>query len=281
MHTVIVRTLTREYRIHTESREAAGMLAIVACEPEMEGFPLTPVDISVEGLAAPYRMALPDGEIVEGTALELAGQINALVILGTEDEEPKAPIIHGASILVGTSRILLVGQPRFGKTTLCLHLLASGIAVEGDEHVVVRDKDLVVRPRRLRVKSTSIPLVPTLAAGIIASPHMTIDIDWGPAPGKGSLYAVDPSIGGRPWRIAGGQAQHVVFMEPNHAGGSSLEPLGCDEAFNRLMDDCLLPSAGHGVAVSRLRRVAAEARTWLLKIGDLAEAELHIRNMPA
>ena len=276
MHTTIVRTLKWEYRIRTQSREVAELMAFVDTRPEMVGFELETLELSVESDSDRHSLALPDGTIAEGTALDIIDGVARVVYLGIEVEEPAAPLIHGASVVIGGQKVLLVGVAGFGKTTLTMHLLANGIDVEGDEHIVVREQDVVARPRPLRVKSASIALLPKLAAAVLASPSLLVregDRTY-------SVYSVAPSITGRPWRIAAGRADHVVFLEPNHGGKSELAPLPREAAFGRLMEDCLLPGGNHGTAVARVRRAAAESCTWLLRLGDLAEAEWLIRNLP-
>jgi hypothetical protein len=121
------------------------------------------------------------------------------------------------------------------------------------------------------VKPGSLPLLPDLREAILGSPVLPDEFG-------NFVHAVDPSIAGRPWRIRPGQVHHLVFLEPNHGGGSSLSPLGPDEAFARLMADSLL-SERPLVSVARLRRLACEVPASRLMLGDLARAEDHLRRL--
>ncbi len=53
-----------------------------------------------------------------------------------------------------------------GKTTLLCHLLSVGAACEGDENIIVRDDDVIARPRLLHVKEGSLPRLPELSRRI-------------------------------------------------------------------------------------------------------------------
>jgi hypothetical protein len=118
----------------------------------------------------------------------------------------------------------------------------------------------------MHVRAGSLRFVPQLAEAVLASPAL-------PDPLGTLVYAVDPAIAGRPWRIRPGQADHLVFQEPNHDGGSALAPLAPDAAFERLASDCLLPSTQRIAALTRLHRLVREALCWRLALGDLRAAE--------
>jgi hypothetical protein len=276
VHTVIIRTLKFEYRVSTASNEVAQFLAFAEARPEMDGFDLEPVALSVKSENESHCVTLPDGSTFKGTLLDVLDGVCHLTVYCAAEEEPEAPVIHGGSICLNGQRILLVGIAGFGKTTLTLHLVANGIDVEGDEHVIVRERDLVARPRPLRVKPKSLRLLPQLAPLILASPRVVLPIEGE----KIELYSVSPSVFGRPWRIAAGRADHIVFLEPNHGGHSRITALPRDAAFGRLVEDSLLPGNDYGTELARLRRPVAEAQNWLLTLGDLAEAERHIRSLP-
>jgi hypothetical protein len=92
------------------------------------------------------------------------------------------------------------------------------------------------------------------------------------------LYAVDPSIAGRPWRIAAGEVENVVFLEPNHGGLSRITPIDALEGLRRLLGECTLPRTAVGQTVVRLRALLAKARLCALLLGDLDRALSLIRN---
>jgi hypothetical protein len=269
---VVVRSISREYRIRTPSPELAALLAFFDARPELEGAPLVPVEITAEPLPEGFRLRLSNEEVAAGSALDALTRIFAAIYGAIQDEVPGAPLVHGACIVSGGARLILIGRSGAGKSTLTLRLLAGGCDVEGDEDVVVREGDLIAKPRRMHVKAGSLLFVPEFADAILNSPAGP---DHLPAP----TYAVDPAIAGRPWRIRPGQARHLVFLEPNHGGPSALGALDTHDAFARLMEHCLLPSPHTLAAVARLRRLACTARSWRLVLGDLVQAEGHLRHL--
>jgi hypothetical protein len=267
----IVRSITREYRIRTSSPEIAPFLAFIEARPEMQGSTLEPVEIAAEPLAEGFRVRLPTRETQDQTAVAAANRIHETILAGVQDEAPGAPLVHGASLVHEGRRVILVGRKGAGKSTLTLHLLARGFEVEGDEHVVLREGDLIARPRRMRIKPGSLPFVPEFTDAVLNSPAV-------PDAFGTTVYAVDPAISGRPWRVRAGRADHIVFLAPNHGRRSTLGAVPRDEAFRRFAADCLFPK-DKLVALTRLRRLAAEARTWGMLLGGLIEAEDHLRNL--
>jgi hypothetical protein len=271
---VVVRTLTREYRLTTDSDEVAGSLAFMAIAPEIAGADLEVVNIPVEEDSGFLRLRLPDGEMVEGTAAHLLGKLHGFIFRDVS-EAASTPFVHGATVIGPTgNRVLLVGHKACGKTTLVLRLLSEGFLVEGDEHVLIRENDAVARPRTLRVKAGSLPLVPELAAAIARSPFIRT---WDGV----VIYAVNPEIAGQPWRITAGRIDQLVFLEANHGGRSVMGPVSRDQSFRGLMAGCLMPARGVAAAAARLRRLAAETAGYRLQVGDLDGAVRHLRHVRA
>jgi hypothetical protein len=267
----IVRSISREYRIRTSSPELAPYLTFLSARPEMEDCALVPVELAAEAAADGFRLMLAGQEAHAPSAMQAANRIFEAILTAVRDEAFGAPLAHGASLIHQGRRLIVVGPKASGKSTLTLFLLAHGFEVEGDEHVVVRETDLIARPRRIHVKPGSLPLVPELTQAILASPYVAEPI-------ASPVYAVDPGVAGRPWRIRPGRADHIVFLEANHGGRSMLAPVGADEAFRGLTEDCLLPDQKI-VGLARLRRLAQETRTWRLSLGDLNEAEDRLRDL--
>jgi len=271
MPVILIRTLTREFRIHVDAQDAAGVLAYIETRPQICGPALRSIDLVVRRVGGFYHLALPDGIVAEGTASHLLDAIHQATFKSFVEEVPGAPLIHGASIRIDGAPILLIGATGTGKTTLALRLVERGHVVEGDEHVAVRASDLVARPRTLRVKADSSRFVPTLATEILAAPSIP---EW-----NGSLiYSVSPAIGGNPWQIAPILAPTLVFLEPNHGGHTVAKPVSVERAFGCLMAACLMPN-GKAEAAARLRRVAREAQAWEMSLGDLEGAEKHLNRI--
>jgi hypothetical protein len=262
---VVVRSLTREYLIRTSSAELAQLVAFIDAQPEMAGARLIRVEIVAEPACEGFTLKLPTGEATAQSVFDAANQIHAAIFGGIQEEAIGAPLVHGASLVCNGHRLIVVGHKGSGKSTLALHLLARGFEVEGDEHVVLREHDVVARPRRMRVKPGSLPLVPGFAAAVLRSPTVYDPITAGP------IYAVDPSISGRPWRIAPGKADHLVFIEPNHGGRSELRASSRNETFGWLAEHCLLPNVEAAAASARIHRLALATPSWRLSLGDLEE----------
>jgi hypothetical protein len=268
---IATRTLTREFRLHVDCRRAARVLAYIEARPEISGATFETVDLVVHRVGNFYRIALPDGVIAEGTALHLLDAMHRVTICSFIDEVPGAPLIHAASIRVGGSSMLLIGDKGVGKTTLALYLIERGYIVEGDEHVAVREGDLMARPRTLRVKADSSRFVPKLVDKVHNSPAVE---EWNGS----AIYAVSPSIGGNSWRIAPFSASHLVFLEPNYGGHSVARTISAERALSRLLKQSLLPDP-RGPAAARLRNVARQAKAWEMSLGDLAGAERHLNQI--
>jgi hypothetical protein len=240
--------------------------------PEISGVDLERVDLVVDETPAGYRVVMPGGKVIEGNVEHVVGRIGLHALLTVEEEAPAAPIVHGASVWANDRRAVILGTKGTGKSTLAIHLLTKGIAVEGDEHVVVREHDVIARPRPISLKGGSLGLLPESVAQIIrACP--SDEIEGVP------LYIVAPSVLFPPWRIRAGGVDHLVFAEPNHGGESTIAPLTNEEAFSRLMADTWLPERQQSVAVARLRRLAFRAKCWRLRLGDLDAAERCIRQL--
>jgi hypothetical protein len=271
VHTTTIRTLKHEYRVATASPELAARLALIETSPEIVGVRLNCIDLIAVTASTGYCLELPDGSAYEGDADTVVGGLAKLVLFGVADEALGAPIIHGASVWRHGKRAVVLALKGTGKTTLALHLLANGIMVEGDEHVVIRECDVIARPRRLAVKQGSLAWLPNWAERIRQCPSITVE--------EQRVYTVDPSIFGRPWQIRAGKVDHLVFAEPNHGGDSLLMPMAREEAFRRLVEDTYMPEVAQGAAIARLRRLAVEATCWRLRLGSLRQAESYICNL--
>ena len=221
---ICIRTLTHEFRVLTDCPQAARTLAYVETRPQILIPPPAVAELQVERAHGFYRLSLPKGGMVEGSALHLLDALHRFILALLEEEAPGAPLIHAGSICLEGVPMLLIGGKSSGKTTLALELLANGHVVEGDEHVIVRESDLIARPRTLRVKASSLTLVPGLADRIRQTPSV---LDWESCP----IYAVSPAIVGNKWEISPMHPRHIIFLEANHGGHTVAKPITTEEAF--------------------------------------------------
>lgn len=269
MHPIVCRTLRREYRLHSPSYEVASLLRFVEAAPDLPAPPPEIVDIAVRWRDGFLVATLPSGELVEGTPNHVLTAMHRVILADLVEGEPGAPFLHGATVMIGGRRVLLVGHKGAGKSTLALHLVLAGHDVEGDEHLVVRDSEVVARPRTLRVKEGSLRLVAAVPEQVWEAPRVH---NW-----DGSIIrAISPEVGGRPWVIRPGRLDAMVFLVANHGGRSAARPIPGKDAFGRLMGEVMLPRTGVATAAGRLRRVAMEVPAYQLLLGDLATAEWHL-----
>jgi hypothetical protein len=266
---ICIRTLTHEVRVLTDCGQAARKLVYLETRPQILIPPPAVAEVQIERAHGFYRFSLPNGGMVEGSALHVLEALHRFILTLLEEEAPGAPLIHAGSVCLAGVPMLLIGAKSSGKTTLVLELLANGHGVEGDEHVVVREFDLIARPRTLRVKASSLTLVPRLADRIRRAPAI---LDWKSCP----IYAVSPAIAGKEWRISPMQPKHIIFLEANHGGHTVAKSITTEEAFRRLLSRCLLPRTAQSGAVARLRRVTRQTQAWEMSLGDLLGAERHL-----
>jgi hypothetical protein len=258
---IVVRSLTREYRLFADDPALRRELSYLAASPEIEGAALQPVPIRFEPCPPFHRAILANGSTLEGDPPVLRDFLHRHVGAGMLQEVPDGVLVHGASIAVGDGRLIVLGDKAFGKTTLVLRLLAEAFHVEGDEHVALRESDVIARPRRLRVKQGSLSFVPSLAKRIAASPYIVDYVG-------NRIYSVEPTLAGAPWRIAPARAAHFVFIEPNHGGRSMLTPMPFDAAFQLLLRHAIVVEEDRIKIALRLRRHLAGAKAWRLLLGD-------------
>jgi hypothetical protein len=269
---VIVRTLSRELVLHAPSEEAFAALSYVSAEPVMVGRSLVPVELQIEACGRFYRLQPPGRNAIEGSLDTILNGVFRLLGAWMAEDSRDTPMFHAAMVSFEGSRLALLGDKGFGKTTLMLRLIEEGATVEGDEHVVIRTGGAITRPRRLHVKESSLPLVPALAEAIRASP---LTMDW-----MGSrVFACAPSFRGCPWEIAERPIDHLVFTEPNFGGTSVLSPLSPDVAFARMIETAFMPAEGLGRAAALLRTLGSTARAWRLQLGRLDQAVRHLRKI--
>jgi hypothetical protein len=269
--TVVVRSIRREYRIRSASAEIVATLGFIEASPEMPGPSPEVIEVDIDPVADGFRVSFPDHASTHGTSTEAVALIYKTMLSKTEEEVPGAPLVHAATLRWKDRRLALLGAKGVGKSTLALHLACNGFDIEGDEHLLARERDVVARPRRLHVKPSSLALVPSLAEAILASPRHQDPL--------AVLYGVSPSITGRPWRIEAGRLDHLFILDPHHGGSSAVAPATCEQALGRLLTDCILPSSRRAIAAARLRRLAGEARSWRLSLGQLDEAATLVRQV--
>ena len=269
---ILCRTLTTEYRLHLPSDEARERFAFITIDPDMDGMPLEAIDIEIVETQGFYQLSLPNGTVAQGTSAHCIDVLHGLITSDLLKSHSGHPLIHGATIRIGGKRLLVAGSKAAGKSTLALYLLSRGHDVEGDEHLLILPDGVVARPRTLRIKPNTLTMIDGLPLSVAHSPVYRI---WNGT----SIHAVRPSLFGQPWRISPGRLDGIVFADANHGGRSLATPISVDEAFGRLVANTYFLKSGIAVMAGRLRSLAHETPAYLLRLGDLASAEWHLRSM--
>jgi hypothetical protein len=270
MSPITVRTLRHEFRLHACAPALRDALRFMEIAPNLPDFTLKNVDIKIHEADGFCIVRMPNGRLVEGSPRYLTDALHQLIFTDIVESEPDAIFLHGATVLVQGKRVLLVGHKGCGKTTLTLHLLAHGFDIEGDEHLLVRQTDVVARPRTLRVKPGSLVLVPAIAEKAAQAPFVK---DWDGTP----IRAVSPAVAGANWTVHAGGLDAMIFLTANHGGRSVMDLLPVNQAFRRLMAEVVVWPANVSAAAGRLRALVGATLTGEMLLGDLASAEWHLR----
>jgi hypothetical protein len=264
---VIARTWARHITLSTSDAAVYQALRYLECDPDIARTPSEHISYTVEPYRSYYRIAQDGLNMREQiTPRGVSETLHAELTILSLGDFPNAPLIHAASLRRDGRRILLVGPKGGGKTTLTLHLIRAGYAIEGDENVFVTSDGVVARPRALRVKESAASFMPHLAEALDAAGF------YQNAPGM-RVYNLDPrQAGAASWRIEQGHVDAAVLIRPNHGGFSSLRPVSPLQLVREVMAECGLPQAGRAGAVGAIAKVIGNAKGFDLSLGDLAGA---------
>ena len=269
---IICRTLRREYHLHLPDEEARETFRFMQVDPDIVGFALAPKDVFIRRQDGFWRLEVPDELLVEGSSRHLTWEIYRHVFRDIHVSHPTSSLLHAATVLIGGKRLAIVGGKGFGKTTLTMHLLAAGYAVEGDEHLVIEPQTVVTRPRTLRVKEGSFALVSNLPERILAQPRIEL---WD----GGFVYGVSPRLFGRDWRLERGQLDAIIFVEANHGGRSVAKRMTGQDALERIMPHITFQATAVPMQAARIRQIAMQVPAFSLRLGNLANAEFHLTHI--
>lgn len=250
----------------------AERLAFLAAAPNMPNQAVGSIDIESAILADGYYDFAPPHDGLPGTCEHMLNRGHQILKDTMLAETSGAPIAHAASIVVDDCRFLIMADKGSGKTTLSLRCLAEGFTVEGDEHVVIGQIDVLARPRTLRIKQGSLAHVPELEEHIRSCPAI---IDWDGNP----IYSVTPQTPETRWTIKQGPADVLLFLTPNHGGLTATRPLSPNQAFERLTRSVFLPETGKPAALARLHNLTRAAKCLEMRLGCLKTAIWHLRQL--
>ena len=264
---MIARTWSRRLTLRTSDAALFQALRYLECDPEIPGETRQDRAISVEPHGAYFRI-VENGEVATDHVSPQAATagLHATLMDLSLDEFPAAPIIHAASLRTGGRRLLLVGPKGAGKTVLTLHLIRAGYDIEGDENVFVTPGGVVPRPRALRVKESSAPLLSHLGIALSEAPYYQSSL--GPR-----IYNLDPRRAGAPfWRIDQGKVDAVVLVHPNHGGASSMRPVPSLALVQQVIAQSGFPTTERAAAVGAIAKAVGNAKGYELSLGELGGA---------
>jgi hypothetical protein len=269
---ILAESLASTVRFFCPDEATAAALSYIAADPDMKRERRRFVDYPIHALGQGlYDFALPRSNPA-GTASQMVERAHVALRRVIAEETAGDPVVHAGSMLFNQRRIVVVGHKGSGKTTLLAKCLSEGIVVEADEHVAVQGLQVMGRPRTMRVKETSVGLIPELRDAICSSPFLH---DWNGT----RIYSFAPRTPSVKWEIASGPAHFLLFLRPNHGGESSVEPLCQTDAFAALLRNVQLPETGKGAALARLHQLLPRAKCLNLRIGDLDGALRHLQRL--
>jgi hypothetical protein len=178
-------------------------------------------------------------------------------------------VLHAAGGVVGSSAVLLPGEPGSGKSTLVAALVERGWGYASDEAVGVGPSlEIVGYPKRLSLEIGSWPLFTGLA-GLESAAHAGFDpsrVRWVDA------RQLHPDA--LAWMRAPTAPSLVLGVAPRYRAGAPLdlvrlEPL--DAMTELLANDVNLPTVG-APGLETLRRIATEVPFYRMEHGGLDQA---------
>jgi hypothetical protein len=178
---------------------------------------------------------------------------------------PEFTKIHAGCADWRGKRLVAVGPGRSGKTTLMTRLLYEGFAVHCDDIVLLRRGDVLPYPRRFRIRTHALALLPQIAQLAAGMPE-----------GEEHL-ALDPSELGFEWRIDPAPADAVLFLEPNHGGATELEVCSKVAMAERIMSQSTPPAGGGRDWVRDICKMLEDAACYVLRCGDLSTGAAAVR----
>ena len=117
----------------------------------------------------------------------------------------------------------------------------------------------------MRVKESSISLVPALADLVESSPGFE---NW-----DGSfIYSVPPKTEKVEWELAPFSIDHFIHLSANHGGPTEFSNVSTEQTFQNAMQQCYLPENHQGVGLAALYQAASRAHRWQMKMGNLDQA---------
>ena len=178
--------------------------------------------------------------------------------------------IHAASGFAGERYFILCGEKFAGKSTLSLKLLYEDIHIVGDELVLLHGSEAITFPRKMYIRYDCPDLVPAFQAVAEGLPFVSNEHD-------ARIYAFDPLLIGRPWRIRPAPLSVIVYIEPNHGARSRLRACGKLEMAQLMLTQCNAPISSSPNWVGEITSAIDQADTYILELGELDSAVIDLK----
>ena len=178
--------------------------------------------------------------------------------------------IHAASGFAGERFFIVCGEKYAGKSTLSLKLLYEGFDIVGDELVMLHDSKAVTFPRKMYLRHDSLNLIPAFQSIAKDLPFVYNESD-------AKMFAFDPLIIGRRWRIRPSPVAAIVYIEPNHGGRSRLRTSGKLEMAQNILMQSNAPLSPSVNWIGAITSAIDQAETYILELGDLDSAVIDLK----
>lgn len=184
---------------------------------------------------------------------------------------PEHSRIHAASGFAGDRFFIICGDKYAGKSTLALKLLYEGLHIVGDELVLLRGSEAVTFPRKMYMRSDCRDLIPSFKRVAEDLPFVSNETDY-------RIFAFDPLIIDRPWRIRPAKLGAVFYIEPNHGGRSRLRACGKLEMVQRILTQASGPISSSWNWIGDITAAVDQADSFIVDLGDLDSAAIDLKN---
>jgi hypothetical protein len=178
--------------------------------------------------------------------------------------------IHAASGFAGDRFFIVCGEKYAGKSTLSLRLLYEGFQMVGDELVMLHKTKAVTFPRKMYIRHDCVDLVPAFQSLADSLPFVSNAHD-------DKIFAFDPLLISRPWRIRPAPIATFIYIEPNHGGRSRLRSCGKLEMVQRILMQANAPITPSPNWIGEITSAIDMADTYILELGDLESAVLDLK----
>jgi hypothetical protein len=260
------QVLACEVSLATGCDDLAGKLDYVTVDA-VQWFPRSRrVAYDVERTDDSY-LVREDGDVCHraGSADEAVIALFHRMHAATYREMAGCPRLHAGCGAYAGAMFLAAGPKGAGKSTLMAKLVFEGFEVFGDEMVLGLGREVIALPRRFHLKPPALDLLPEVAAVADRLPFVLGDTGL-------KILAFDPTDAGRPWTIRPGTPAAIFFLEPNHAGPTTIEPCAKVVMTRLLMTQSALDGADAAAWIRSIGALVRAADCYRLHVGDLSTA---------